>query len=222
MKDFADRIPKELMPCPGRAFYSGRRAFSGTSDLYVIGVNPGGDSSTNGGETVERHTDAVLHTYDDDWSAYRDESWAGAKPGAYGMAPRLLHLFDSLDLNPGQTPSSNLVFVRSRRQHYIQREMNYFADLCWPFHELVIARLQPRVILCLGQAAGNYVRARIGANILCGEFVENNRRKWRSRAFVNPVGIKVVTATHPSIADWTNSSTDPSQLVRESLNRQSL
>jgi uracil-DNA glycosylase len=100
--------------------------------------------------------------------------------------------------------------------------MNYFADLCWPFHELVIARLQPRVILFLGQAAGNYVRARIGANILCGEFVENNRRKWRSRAFVNPVGIKVVTATHPSIADWTNSSTDPSQLVRESLNRQSL
>jgi hypothetical protein len=218
IEEFAKRIPSELLSSSGKVFYSGRIAFRTQFSLYVIGVNPGGDPPNHQKETVGNHTAKVLRSYPDDWSAYRDESWEGKLPGTYGMAPRVLHLFNRLGLNPGEVPSSNLVFVRSRREEKINRkEMLSLADLCWPFHELVIQKLKPRVILCLGGTAGTYVRGKFRANKLFGEFIENNNRKWRSKAFENISGMRVVAATHPSIADWTTIETDPSQLVRKTM-----
>ncbi len=214
----AERIPSALLPRSGKVFYSGRAAFSAPAPLYVLGVNPGGDPADHEADTVARHTADVLNTYPDDWSAYRDESWEGAPPGTYGMAPRVLHLFGSLGLNPGRVPCSNLVFVRSRREGDLKGEMASLADQCWPFHELAIAALTPRAILCLGGTAGRYVRRKVGANALVSEFVEANNRRWRSRTFANARGLSVVVATHPSVADWTAMSTDPTSLVRESLN----
>jgi len=212
-----EKIPAELRLQSGKVFYSGRNAFSAPSALYVLGVNPGGDPANNEAETVGNHTAAVLHSHADDWSAYRDESWEGAIPGSYGMAPRVLHLFAALGLSPGRIPCSNLVFVRSRREGDIGHEMSSLADLCWPFHALAIERLEPRAILCFGKTAGNYVRRKVGANTLLREFIETNNRRWRSQAFSNSAGLKVVVATHPSIADWTAASTDPTSIVRESL-----
>jgi len=214
----AEQIPAELLLRSGKVFYSGRNAFSAPSALYVLGVNPGGDPSRHEAETVGNHTAAVLHSHADDWSAYRDESWEGATPGTYGMAPRVLHLFAALGFSPSHVPCSNLVFVRSRREGDIARdELASLADLCWTFHAFAIERLRPRAILCFGKTAGKYVRSKVGANTLYAEFIETNDRRWRSRAFVSGEGLRVVVATHPSIADWSASSTDPTQLVREAL-----
>ena len=117
IETFATKIPAELLLQSGSVFYSGRKAFSATSALYVLGVNPGGDPENHKADTVGSHTAAVLHAHVDDWSAYRDESWKeGAPPGTYGMAPRVLHMFAGLNLSAGHVPSSNLVFVRSRRE----------------------------------------------------------------------------------------------------------
>jgi len=218
-EDFAKRIPSELLLRSGKVFYSGRIAFSTRSLLYIIGLNPGGDPPNHQEETVGTHTAKVLGSYPDDWSAYRDESWEGKPPGTYGMAPRVLHLFSRLGLNLCEVPASNLSFVRSRREGEISRkEMISFADLCWPFHAFVINELKPRVILCLGGTAGDYVRRKFEANKLFREFIENNNRRWRSTAFDSISGMRVVVATCPSIADWTAIETDPSQLVREALN----
>lgn len=96
---FVERIPSELLPRSGKVFYSGRAAFCVPSPLYVLGVNPGGDPQNYEAETVGNHTAAVLQSYPDDWSAYRDESWEGAAPGTYGMAPRVLHLFAGLGVS---------------------------------------------------------------------------------------------------------------------------
>lgn len=218
IEELASRIPQQLAYRSGKVFYSGRTAFSNTSPIYLLGVNPGGSPETHVGETVGSHTYSVLHTLPDDWSAYRDESWKGSTPGTHGMAPRVLHLLQRLGLNPGSVPASNLVFVRSAREAHIERaEMAAMADACWPFHQQVIARLQPRVLVCFGQTAGNYVRRRLGAAQMIDQFVERNNRRWRSLTFLGAGGVKVVVATHPSIANWSVSATDITPLVQEAL-----
>ncbi len=214
---FAALIPSSLHPESGKVFYSGRAAFGSPSSLYVLGVNPGGDPSKYQTETVGNHTQQVVARFLDDWSAYRDESWEGAAPGTYGMAPRILHLFRQLSLQPGCVPASNLFFVRSRREEQIKERQVTLADLCWPFHALVIETLKPRAILCLGSTAGDYVRKKLAATRLVSQFTEQNNRRWKSQIFAGPRGIRVVVATHPSIADWCAQATDPSVLVREAL-----
>ena len=218
IEELAARIPSSLVNRSGKVFYSGRNAFSSPSALYILGVNPGGAPDNHATETIESHTNLVLHAFSADWSAYRDESWEGAKPGTYGMAPRVLHLLKQLGLNPGAVPASNLVFPRSRREADITRnDMTAMANECWPFHESALELLRPRVILCFGQTAGTFVRRRLGANRVIGEFVEQNNRRWTSRAFAGSAGVNVVVATHPSIADWCAPSTDVSWLVEKAL-----
>ena len=63
----------------------------------------------------------------------------------------------------------------------------------------MIARLQPSVVVCFGQTAGNYVRRRLFASQEIDEFVEQNNRRWRSSAYVGVGGIKVVVASHPAL-----------------------
>lgn len=210
-------IPVSILGKSGRVFYSGRNAFSAVAELYLLGVNPGGDPTAYRDDTVASHTEWVSHHAPTDWSAYRDERWKGKAPGRHGMQPRILHMFQALGLNPGAVPASNLVFVRSRREGDIAAEMNDLADLCWPFHRFVIDNLRPKVILCLGKSAGGYVRAKTGAHRKYATFTEQNRRKWQSNAFLSASGLKVVVATHPSIADWTAAEPDPTGLVKSAL-----
>jgi hypothetical protein len=214
---FAVLIPPSLNAESGKVFYTGRAAFAKPAELYVLGANPGGDPLNYPSETVGNHTRQVLTQLPDDWSAYRDEIWEGALPGTYGMAPRVLHLFRQLGLQPGLVPASNLFFVRSRREEHIKERQAALAELCWPFHTDVIDVLRPRVILCLGNTAGSYVRKKLGANQLVAQFIEQNDRHWKNQTFAGPSGIRVVIATHPSVADWSAPATDPSALVRAAL-----
>lgn len=109
-------IPTNLRSMSGKVFYSGRDAFSGSSQIYLLGVNPGGTPGEHATETVQSHTEMVLHSLPADWSAYRDESWKGKMPGKAGMQPRILHLFKVLGTSAGKVPASNLVFARSSRE----------------------------------------------------------------------------------------------------------
>lgn len=212
----AEKIPGSLHSRSGKVFYSGRDAFSKQARLYVLGVNPGGAPADHAAETIGSHTHDVLYSLPENWSAYRDESWSGHRRGTYGMAPRVLHLFARLGLDPGTVPCSNLVFVRSRREADIRAESD-LANICWPFHSAAIQILQPKTILCFGKTVGSYVQQRINAHQLRAEFIENNVRRWRSQVFDSTLGIVVIVATHPSIADWTVKATDPTELVRDSM-----
>ena len=217
IEELAKAIPPALLNRSGKVFYSGRQAFSSPAGLYVLGINPGGDTTTLSGETIAAHTHEVLTRKPVDWSAYRDESWKGKTAGTYGMQPRVLHLFARLGLSPGSVPSSNLVFPRSRREKTIEGDMTQLADDCWPFHAKVIETLGSKAILCFGQTVGNFVKRKFGASLKCDEFVEDNQRKWRSCVFTNDHHLKVIVATHPSIADWTSPRTDPSDLIRRAI-----
>jgi uracil-DNA glycosylase family 4 len=211
-------IPADLLLQSGKVFYSGRNAFSTVAAMYVLGVNPGGDPTAQADETVGSHTSWVANMAPADWSAYRDEKWKGKPPGSHGMQPRILHMFKTLGVNPGEVPASNLVFVRSRREGDIAEDLESLANHCWPFHKYVIKNLRPKVVLCLGKTAGDYVRSQTGAHERYATFTEQNNRKWQSHAFRSRSGLRVIVATHPSIADWTAPASDPTALVVGALN----
>jgi hypothetical protein len=217
IEDFASLIPDSLLERSGKGFYSGRTAFENTSKLYVLGLNPGGSRELQATQTIGRHTEKVLGQTPNGWSEYQDESWSGLPAGTRALQRRILHLFSQLQLDPQQVPASNLIFVRSARAKDLQPEFNQLAQACWPFHARVIEELGVSTILCFGRRCGNWVRKQLDAHNPTGEFIEQNARRWRNSAYTSDNGITVIIATHPSIADWTNPATDPSQLVAQSL-----
>ncbi len=217
IEEFAQLIPAGLNNLSGSVFYSGRNAFQGKKSLYVLGLNPGGDVVAQQNQTVAWHTLEVLKREKKCWSEYKDESWKGSPAGTYGLQPRVLHLFNLLNEEACNIPSSNVCFVRSNREKAISSEFKNYAELCWPFHKSVIDELGIKVILCFGKKSGNFVRNKLNANILIDQFVEVNKRRWKSLVFKNTDGQKVIVATHPSIADWTKPETDPSPLIIRNL-----
>jgi len=214
---FVSLVPRELLDCSGAVFYSGREAFTGERPVYLLGLNPGGDPVQMAHYTVRRQIDQVLTALPERWSAFRDESWQGARPGAWGMQPRVLHLLRRLRLDPGEVPASNLAFVRSRGESGLGATARQLAAACWPFHQRVMEGLGVRVVVCFGRTTGEWVRERMGARELLGTFVEQNSRRWTSLAHRNSAGLAVVTTTHPSRVDWTSPRTDPSDLVLQAL-----
>lgn len=206
-------VPEALFGENGRVFYSGRDAFNNSSRVYLLGLNPGGSPLDQAQETVSSHSIHVLQDERHNWSAFRDESWLGARPGSLPMQRRVLHLLDRLELDAGEVPSSNLVFVRSNREVNLNGRTQELAAACWEFHRQVISRLNVEVVVCFGKTTGDWVRSRLGAHSLVETFVENNARRWTSHSFRNASGLGVVVATHPSIADWTTASADPTNLI---------
>ena len=215
IENFAKNIPLSLQHKSGIVFYSGHAAFSGRRELYILGLNPGGNPTKQANETVAWHTSKVLREKPDKWSEYRDESWNGKPPGTYGMQPRILHLLKKLDLEPGEVLSSNIVFERSRRVSDIAWQQ--LAEVCWPFHCAVIRQLRPRVILCFGKKAADFVMKKTCTVDQVDCFVKNNNHRLEDTYFANHEGPKVIQVAHPSWVDWTTPKADPSKLVLRAL-----
>ena len=219
IEDFAKLIPESLLDVSGRVFYSGRRAFESPSDLYILGINPGGDHGVYSEQTVRRHTDEVLSSFDKNWSAYRDESWAGSRPGSNGLQPSLLRLFQGLGRDPREVPASNLVFVRSNdvdQLNELYKNQSEINAACWPFHQAVIEKLGVRVLVCFGGRSSGWARKQLGANREFDKFT--NGRGWTSRVFENRDGLIVVGLSFPNRGgQWTIPGNDPARLVLRAL-----
>ena len=221
IEDFAELIPTLLKDKSGKAFYSGRQAFEAQSDMYVMGTNPGGSPDGLSDETVHSHTKKVLQVEPESWSAYRDESWSGRKPGTGGIQPSLLYLFDRLNVNPGRVPSSNLVFQRSTEKSTFDGNYSKAASKCWPFHQDVIEKLAVRVVVCFGLSIRNLVCRKLGAR-QCGESFSSNGRRL-SVTSRNADGLTIVTLVHPTSKrgyPWVDRRVedDPTESVITALN----
>ncbi|MBL0049693.1 MAG: hypothetical protein IPP32_16545 [Bacteroidetes bacterium] len=213
---FSKLIPKTLMEMSGAVFYSGKNAFDGKKDFYILGLNPGGNPDLQKEDTVALN---VLNSLNFNFTEYLNGAWKdGYKPGESPLQRRILHLLNKLNLCPYDVPASNICFVRSIGENEIKNNFIKFANLCWPFHKHVIEDLEIKIILCFGKSAGNNVRNKIGADRFpIDEFVERNNRKWKTQVFKNSNGIIVIVATHSSRADWTKIDTDISPLVKKYL-----
>lgn len=211
-----DDLPDHLLSRSGSVFYTGKEAFEGQRPLYLLGLNPGGDPQAQLLNTVAKQIQDFRQR-SQPWSAYADESWEGARPGTWGMQPRVLHMLQQLGLDPREVPTSNVVFVRTRDEAALKQEKNELLNACWPVHQAVIDSLKVRAIVCFGGTAGRWARDKIGANQLFDSFKETNARGWTSEAHRASDGRLVVTVTHPGRADWRNPAADPTPLIRRAL-----
>lgn len=208
-------VDESLFGRSGAVFYSGRLAFAAPAKLYMLGLNPGGNPQKQREQTIGRNIQSLRSR--DSWSAYADESWRKRPAGKHGMQPRVLHLLGRLGLRPQLVPASNVVFVRTAREADLASEKEQLLLLCWKVHAAVIERLGVRVVICFGRTAGSWVGEQMGAHEQVDELIEQNERRWSSHVHATPDGRRVVTLTHPSIADWTNPKTDPTPLVERAL-----
>lgn len=219
IEDLRKLIPDSQKDRSGKAFYSGRQAFEKPSDVYILGLNPGGDPVRYPYETVAHHTDEVLRNLPRNWSAYRDEAWSEgrAAPGTRPMQRRVLYLLKRLGLDAGEVPASNLIFARSSRKATLEGDFRPLVSECWTFHATVMQELAIRVVVCLGKDVGDWVCRQSNADRLVDNFIERNDRRWTSNLYESLNGLTVAVLTHPSVADWTNPLTDPTDLVLKAL-----
>lgn len=211
---FAELIPTELMQRSGVVFYSGRVSFAKPTPMYILGYNPGSDDNNSDEPTIALETNKLLQTYPDRFSSYIDADWGSARR----MQKSMRCMFEQLKVDPQETPSSNLIFARSRSEVEMRDEADALEALCWPFHEAVIRELQIEVVLSLGKVTGEAVQRRIEAWQPIGQFCEKNNRGWKSEAFKNNRGLTMVSVTHPSRAAWSNPSANPAPLIRAVMN----
>ena len=198
IEDFVKLIPEPSLDVSGSVFFSGRRAFSEPSDLYVLALNPAGDP--RGPHTIKKNVDDVLHRHPDNCSAWRDERRSGRTLRHNYRQRRVLYLFDQTGRDPGAVPATEAIFLRSTNPYRLV-DLESLAQDCWSFHEAVIRTLGVRVVVCLGGRAGRLARQRVNANEKVDEFIEDNRRRWKSRVHTNFQGLAIMTLTHPSRLD---------------------
>lgn len=68
----------------------------------------------------------------------------------------------------------------------------------------------------MGGVTANFVRSKVGSHTQVDEFVEDNRRRTRSRVHVGE-SVTVVQAAHPSRSYWYTEACDLSPLVVRAL-----
>ena len=222
LEDFVKLIPRSLINTPGEDVHTGRPAFAGPSDLYIIGYHPGGNPDQS--DTVGERLDQVLNHKAVDWSAYLDESWDGLPVGKHRIQRRLAHLFGELGLNLRATPASHLIFqcweIAGEPAPAVQRQ---WADDCWPFHQAVIDQLEVKVLVCLGRNASGWVLKKhtelTGAKPQqIDSFTAKDKARWSSYAYRS--GDRYILAlTHPIRASWINPNSDPTELVKRTLGK---
>lgn len=230
IEQFANFIPSELKDCSGAVFYSGRDAFSGIKDIYVLGLNPGGDLSKRSEDTIGRHTDKVLSEKPDRWSEYSCERWWEGKQygerGKSGIQPSVIHLIEKLGYDPRDIPASNVGFVRSRDEEALKEwcieegiELDALYNSCWQVHRGVISHIQPKIILCMGRSAQYVLQKKTKADRRIDNLSKSySTCRYLVEVFRNERGCRLASVTHPSRGiKWTEEQSDPSGVVRQAL-----
>ena len=212
-----DALDAEMLDRSGSVFYSSRPAFSGKRQIYLLGLNPGGDPDSHKEDTVGKRINEWKERTEP-YSSYINEHWSKTSGQQNATQIKIQHLFTQLDADLLLTPASNVIFARTRSEDDLVSEKTSLLDICWPVHQAVIEDLEIDMIICLGQTAGNWVREKTGAHNCIAEFKEKyENRSWISTAHSSESGKIVITLTHPSRADWTNEDADPSPMIKPLL-----
>ena len=205
IEQFANFIPSELKDCSGAVFYSGRDAFSGIKDIYVLGLNPGGDPFERPDETIRRHTDGVLRRKPSRWSEYSCERWGDRERGQGSIQPSMIHLIKGLGYDPRDIPASNVLFTRTVSAEELKRDktkLNRLSNACWRFHREVISHIKPKLILCLGRDAQSILQKQTNASKKILSRKSHYGRDYLIEVFRNQRGCGLVSVRHPGHIKW--------------------
>jgi hypothetical protein len=219
LEELFKQIPKKLLKESGEVFYSGKNAFTGKKKIYILGINPGGSKENHKDDTIEKQAKKTLNISkkNPNWSEYKDGQWEGKESGSHVFQIRINKLLEEkLKLSPYEIPASNLVFVRSPREGKLDKKLyKEYAELCWSnFHEKIVSKLDVKIIICLGNTPGNFVRKKLNMKKdPIDSWEENNNRKWKTKIYENDKKQKVIILPHPSVSDWTTKECDPSKII---------
>ena len=217
---FAKFIHPELEDCSGAVFYSGRDAFSGIKDIYVLGLNPGGDPSKRLDDTIGKHTDKVRSEKPDRWSEYSCERWGDKERGQARIQRSVIHLLKKLGYDPCDIPASNVVFTRTvsaKELNKDKRKRDRLSNACWRFHRKVISHIEPKLILCMGRDAQEILQEKTNANEEIESLAKKYKGQYTVQVFRNQRGCRLAYVWHPSRIGWTDENRDPSGVVRQAL-----
>lgn len=211
------RLLEPVLDESGKVLYSAA-ATLGPGDLYLLGLNPGGDPAHPDSRTVRESLEGLERKREND---YLDEAWANRRgtypPGAHPLQRRVRLLLEGLGRDPAEVCASNLIFIRSPGAEgagYPEK-----AHLCWPAHERILALVRPKAVVAFGNSSVSpfrYLldRARsVAHGEVAVESVPAGHGTWECRAFAADLGtgpLRVVGLPHlswyspakPEILSW--------------------
>ena len=220
LEAFSRLVPDWLLDRSGEVFYSGRAAFSGSREVYLLGYNPGSDPNVErkpGDElnTVRSSIDKALSRSAERFSLYYQE-WETGRPQT--MQKGIRRFFAMSGLDPCLTPSSNCVFVRSPDIASMPKAAREeLEDDCWPFHQAVIEQLRIKAVLCMGDDAYKAVADHFRVTGQVDEEPDGWRPPRWHRAYATESGMILFKLLHPSRGHWQKDEHNPAALVRRVL-----
>ncbi len=187
----------DILDVSGQVLYSGASTLC-KGELYLLGLNPGGDPASPALLTIRRSLDnlvssdmAVGGVQQCEWNSYVHATWKGRDT----LQRRILWLLRQLGHDPLSVAASNLIFPRSRDEASLQYER--YADACWAVHERVLDIVQPRWVLTYGNTPYRFLRDRLGAS--SDQRFPAGHAGWECRSFDVPGRFRVVGVPHMSL-----------------------
>jgi hypothetical protein len=119
-------LPLNLCIRSRKVFYTGRSGLQGTCPVYLLGLNPGEDVNAAPHQTIGENI-AKMREQDVPWSDYVDEPWKGSEPGCQPMQLRVRRRLGEC-MDPRATPTSNVVFARTRSEAALASERQALMD----------------------------------------------------------------------------------------------
>jgi hypothetical protein len=182
----------------GQTLYSGIDTVK-PGKFYFLGFNPAADG-----------TNPLLYRVPLDrqgWSAYTHQCWfcgasAGCcKAGKKQHQRRVVQLMNELNMKPEKTFASNLIFVESRTAAEVNEPV--FIEKCWCVHKLLLAKVRPTYIICLGngETVSAFSVLREIADSKGETTSEGQFKKFKGKFSLNgqsPLEPTVVGVRHPS------------------------
>lgn len=145
-----------LANMPGSFNYSSFEN-SNKSPIYFLGSSPGGNPIKEK-QTIIEHFNFMIKN--PRFNEYYDGIWSPrGRPNPIGQSPlqkRVQYLLESLMINPRAAFSTNLIFARFHSESNIQN-YNQLANKCWPVHSFLIEKINPNLIIVLGNKCFEFV-----------------------------------------------------------------
>ena len=200
--EFVHGAIPDLLDSSGRVLYSAFRTMQ-AGNLYILGINPGGDPVTLAANTIRANLTALPGCTE---NAYIDENWGKKGPGNGKVQRRLRYIVESiLGEKLADVCASNLVFVRSKRSESVKDVA--FAHKCWIVHRQILKLVRAKIILSLGNGPGTayqYIR-RFAHDPAQSCSAEDSRlsgySNWRCKSFDATIDgrvTRVIGLPHPS------------------------
>jgi len=145
IQEIKETIP-DILDQPGSIVYSSVNSIC-KGDLYIMGLNPGGQDGKTIRETLYDLPSKQNNSYED------DEPWGNVKryePGQHPLQKNYKCLKRFLNADE-EIFSTNLIFTQSLNQHGVN--YNKRAKDCWKVHEKFIDIIDPKCFIVFGIGA---------------------------------------------------------------------